>query len=377
MPRMTDRFLEEIKRSHRYYAYVDVIGPDLETIRLQAVDGSVRVDGTAEIHRTCTIKCIDKTGELTPKDRGGILTPYGTEIRPYRGVIYDDGEIEVAPLGVFRLAKSSVDDSTGGSPEISIEGFDRSRTVARDKFVVPYVVAEGTNILDAIKDILERTYPDLSYDSITTEQVTTAPRLYDAGDDPWKAATELAHAMGCEIHFDTVGDVIIAPPVNVASLPAAEYQYVEGSGCTMLDLSRVYTDEPGFNGVVLTGESPGDELPPVRAEVWDEDPTSPTYRYGPYGEVPKFVTDQLVKTEEEAEAAAQAHLDSILGFSAELSITSWVNPALEAGNVVEVKRARSGVHGLYVVDAFSIPLARSGTQELTLRQKASGGGDFL
>lgn len=372
MARMTDRFLEEIKRSHRFIAYVDVIGPDLETIRLPATDGDVKVDSTAEIRRTCSIKCVDPTGELTPKDHGGILTPYGTEIRPYRGVVYDDGTTEVAALGVFRLSKSSVDDSTGGSPEISLEGFDRSRTVKRDKFTQPYVIAEGTNLLEAIQDILERTFPDLEYDAITTPLTSTAPRLYDAGDDPWSAVTELASAMGCEIFFDVDGNVVVAPPTDINALPAPDFSYIEGSGCTMTDLSRVFTDEPGYNGVVLTGESPGDELPPVRAEAWDEEPSSPTYRLGPYGEVPLFVTDQLVKTEEEAEAAAEAHLNAILGFSAELDITATVHPGLDAGDVVEVRRARTGINGLYAVDAFTVPLNRSGTQGLTLRQKRSG-----
>lgn len=372
MARMTDRFLEEIRRSHRFISYVDVIGPDQELIRLPATDGDVKVDSTAEIRRTCSIKCVDPTGDLTPTGHGGILTPYGTEIRPYRGVVYDNGEVEVAPLGVFRLAKSAVDDSTGGSPEISLEGFDRSRTVKRDKFTTPYVVEEGTNLLAAIQDILERTFPDLTYDSITTEQVNTAPRLYDAGADPWQACTELASAMGCVIFFDVDGSVRIAPPVDINALPAPDFTYIEGSGCTMTDLSRVFTDEPGFNGVILTGESPGDELPPVRAEVWDEEPTSPTYRYGPYGEVPTFITDQLVKTEEEAQAAAQAHLNSVLGFSAELDITATVHPGLDAGDVVEVRRARTGISGLYAVDAFSVPLGKSGTQGITLRQKRSG-----
>lgn len=371
MARMTDRFLAEIRKSHRMVAYVDVIGPDLETIRLPATDGDIKVDSTAEIRRSCTIKCVDPTGELTPRDRGGILTPYGTEIRPYRGVIYDDGTEEVAPLGVFRLSKSSVDDSTGGSPEISIEGFDRSRTVIRDKFTVPYVIDEGTNILEAIQDILDRTFTEIQYDAITTELTTTAPRLYDAGDDPWKACTELAAAMGCEIYFDTEGNVVIAPPTDINSLPSPEFSYIEGEGCTMLDLSRVYTDEPGFNGVIVSGESPGDELPPVRGEAWDEDPGSPTYRKGPYGEVPQFITDQLVKTDEEAQAAAEAHLANVLGFSAELNITATVHPGLEAGDVVEVVRARSGVSGLYAVDAFSVPLGYNGTQSLTLRQKVS------
>ncbi|MEU6674752.1 DUF5047 domain-containing protein [Streptomyces sp. NPDC046925] len=372
--RASARLLAEIRGSHQIYSYVDVISPTQERMRLPAIGGEVSCDRTAAVRRTCKASCVDPSGLLTPSGPGSLLTPYGTELRPYRGVRYSDGTTDVLPLGVFRLAKVSVSDGTGGSPDIQLDAYDLSRTVARDKFISPYVIAENTNVIDAIKSILERTFPDLSYDAISTTRTTTAPRLYDVGDDPWEAVTELAQSLGCDIYFDVEGWVVIAPPVDIDALPSPDFQYIEGEQCTMLDLSRVFTDEPGFNGVVLTGESPGDELPPVRAVAWDEEPTSATYHLGPYGEVPQFITDQLIKTTEEAQATADQLLRNLLGFSAQLSITGIVNPAYEAGAVIEVVRERSHVSGLYAVDAFNVPLDAKGTQSLTLRQKRTAGG---
>ncbi|MFJ4828387.1 DUF5047 domain-containing protein [Streptomyces sp. NPDC088747] len=379
--RASARLLAEISRSHEVYSYVDVISPTQERRRLPATGGEVGVDRTAAIRRTCKATCIDPLGVLVPSGTDSLLTPYGTELRPYRGVRYaptpehPEGETEVVPLGVFRLSKVTIQDTTGGSPDIQLEAYDLSRTVARDKFTSPYVIATGTNIIDAIKAILERTFPDLSYDSISTTRTTTAPRLYDVGDDPWEAVTVLAQTLGCDVYFDVEGWVVIAPPVDIDALPAPEFTYIEGERCTMLDLSRVFTDEPGHNGIVLTGESPGDELPAVRAVAWDEEPTSATYHLGPYGEVPQFITDQLIKTQEEAQATADQLLQNLLGFSSQLSISSIVNPAFEAGHVVEVVRARSHVSGLYAVDAFNVPLSAKGTQSLTLRQKRTVGGE--
>lgn len=378
--RASARLLSEIRRSHTVYAYVDVISPTQERVRLPAIGGDVSCDRTAAIRRTCKAVCVDPLGTLVPSDTTSLLTPYGTELRPYRGVRYaatpehPEGEIEVLPLGVFRLAKVSIQDQTGGSPDIQLEAYDLSRTVARDKFISPYVIATGTNIIDAIKAILARTFDDLSYDAISTTRTTTAPRLYDVGDDPWDAVTVLAQSLGCDIYFDVEGWVVIAPPADIDALPSPDFQYIEGERCTMLDLSRVLTDEPGFNGVVITGESPGDELPAVRAVAWDEEPTSATYHLGPYGEVPQFITDQLVKTTEEAQATADQLLRNLLGFSSQLSISGIVNPSFEAGQVVEVVRARSHVSGLYAVDSFNIPLDAKSTQSLTLRQKRNQGG---
>src|SRR5512146_2193069 len=97
----TDRFKSEIRKSHRVYSYVDVTAPNLQTFRLNATGGDVQIDRTASQRRRCTVSCVDPTGTLTPTTADSILTPYGTEVRPYRGVQYDDGTTEVVPLGVF------------------------------------------------------------------------------------------------------------------------------------------------------------------------------------------------------------------------------------------------------------------------------------
>jgi hypothetical protein len=367
--RATPRFLAEIRKSHRVYSYIDVVSPTEETLRLPATGGEVTCDRTAEIRRACRATCIDPSGLLVPASQDSLLTPYGTILRPYRGVQYTDGTTEVMPLGVFRLSKSNVNDSVGGSPDIQLEAYDLSRTVQRDKFISPYVIEEGTNLIDAIKSILARTFPDLTYDSISTTRETTAPKLYDVSDDPWKACADLAQSLGCEIYFDVEGTVVIAPPVDIDALPSPDFTYIEGQGCVMTSLSRSFTDEPGYNGVVITGESPGDELPAVRAVAWDEEPTSATYHLGPYGEVPMFITDQTIKTVQEAQATADQLLRNLLGFSSGLSVTGVVNSSYEAGHVVQVERLRSRVSGLYAVDAFNVPLRAADLQNITLRAK--------
>lgn len=372
----TDRFYAEIRKSHTAVSYVEVVTPDLEVTRLQITDGSVDVDRTAQIRRHITASCTDSTGALTPRSTGEILTPYGTELRAYRGVRYSDGTTEFSPLGVFRLSMCTITAGIQGTVNIQLEGYDRSRTVSRDKFIDPYTIAAGTNILTAIKQIIYRTFPDAVYDAIDTELTTTGPMLFDSGSDPWDAVTQLAMSMGCEIYFDVLGAVSIAPPPDLAALPAPDFTYIEGQQNTMLDLTRVFTDDPGYNGVIVTGESSSDEKPPVRGEAWDYNYNSPTYRYGPYGEVPTFITDSVVKTVEDCQKLAASQLALILGYTSQLSITTIVNPSYEGGDVVEVKREQSGVSGLYVVDAFTVPLMTgqtstggTNTQTLTLRER--------
>lgn len=373
MTRATDRFIHEIQQSHRVVTYVDVISPTREVRRLRVIDGSVNVDRTGQFRRSGNVSCIDPFGTFIPDGNQGILTPFGTEVRPYRGVRYADGTEEVYPLGVFRISDGTFTESSSASGNsgvrIQLNFFDRSREVSRDAFTNTYTIPIGTNLLDAIKLILQRTFSDLQYDAVSTSLTTSAVKIFKAKDDPWKAVTELATSMGCEIYFDVEGWVVIAPPTDVDAMPSPDFTYVEGQRNMLIDIKASYADEPGFNGIIVEGESPADEQPPVRAEAWDMEPSSATYRYSAYGEVPDFAQDTNVKTVADAQKMADSLLKSRIGFASKLSVSSWTNPALEAGDVVLVKREKMHINGLYVVDAFNIPFAKDGTQALVLRQK--------
>lgn len=374
MPGIDSRLVEAIKKSHEVVSYVEIITPVQETIRVYATEGSVSVDGTAAVRRSCSFSCVDPDGKHTPRESGSALTPFGSEIRPYRGVRLSSGEELVYPLGVFRISDVDVSDSTEGGVEISVQGYDRSKTIERDGFLAPYIIPAATNIVTAIKAVVERTFPAPDYDVVSSARTTAAPMIFDTSDSPWEVVSKLALSIGCSAYFDVYGHLVVAPAEDIDAVPLPAFTYIEGPGCAMLNLSRKFSDNPGFNGVIVTGESPGDELPAVRAEAWDMVPSSPTYRYGPYGEVPMHHTDQQVKTTDDAQIVANQILQSIIGFSAQVSITGLVNPTLEAGDVIQIERAKSHVSGMYIVDAFNIPLLASGTQSITLREKRLGVG---
>lgn len=373
MQQVSAAFKAEVVKSHTVYSYVDVVSASGQTVRLTATGGSVQIDRTADVRRRCSIDCIDPDGTLTPKQAAAILTPYGTEIRPYRGVKYTSGVLagsyEVVPLGVFRLSQATIRDQVGGSPSISLDAYDLSRTVSRHKFEDVYTVATGTNLVTAVQDIIKLSLPDTDFDTTATTMTATTPIVLDAGSDPWKAAQTIAASAAMEVFFTADGKCKVAPPVDIDHLPAPQWRYVEGDHCTLLDLEVVFSDDPGYNGVIVVGESADSTVPAVRSVMWDTEPSSPTYYLGPYGKVPLFVTDSNVTTQEQADAAAAAALNQVLGFSSQLSITAMVNPALDANDVIEVVRERSGVDGKYALDGLTIPLVASASCELALRQK--------
>lgn len=362
---ISDRFKTEIKRSHEAVSYVDVVGHDRRVIRLTATDGSVRVDRSNKIRRSCSVTCLDPEGVITPTGPESVLTPFGTVIRPYRGVRYDDGTEELYPLGVFHLSRSSVSDDSMEGLSITLDGFDFSRRIQRDKFREVYTIPAGTNVIDAIEVLVERTLPEVVYDMVSSTVTVASALVYDVDDDPWTAVSELALSAGCDAYFAADGRFVVAPSHAVGALPSPVFEYVDGENGTLLSMVQEFNDDPGYNGVIVTAESAANDETPIRIEVWDEDPASPTYYLGPYGKHPQHYTDRNVTTIGQAQAVGLQLLQQHLGFVASLDVTSLVHPGLESGDIVRVGRRH--IDDRFSVESFTIPLSAGGTQSLDLR----------
>lgn len=373
---VTDAFKQEIQRSHRMFAYADLFTPAGQQYRLKIVDGSITVDRTAEVRRHGSFTVVDPTNTLTPLNSTSPLAPFGSIVKPYRGVKYTTGPLagstEVVPLGVLRISDSTVADAGDGTQGISIDAYDLSRTMSRDKFTDAYTLSTATNVLQAIQALIKRSFPDAQFDSSSSTMALSSPLVFAAGDDPWqKMNDQLATAAGVEVWQTPTGMWKVAPPADINNLPAAVWSFVEGPGCQLIEGDFKLTDDPGYNGVILTTDATGDSTAPIRSEVWDDDPSSPTYYLGPYGDVPYFIQNSTVTTQVDADNAARAQLNLILGVQSSLSLTTMVNPALDANDTIQVTRKRDGIDAKFAIDALTIPLSYSGTMSLTLRQKRS------
>ena len=378
------RFRAALPYSHRIYEYADVVTPGGETIQLRITQGSVTVDRSAQYRRSCTMVCFDPTGTLTPSNAESVVSPFGSRILPYQGILYQDGTSEVYPLGDFYISNVTVTQANPANNQgtsIAITAYDKSRRISRNKFLSTYSIAQGTKVVNAITTLVSMTFPDAQFDSITHGMTLPYPLTYAVGDDPWKAITDLAVSIGCVVYFDANGKCVIAPPTDVNAPGSPVWTYIEGPGCTMTDVDVVYDDGALYNGVTVVGATPANSAsgtPPVQATVWDMDPTSPTYRYGPYGQVPMVVNDTTITTVADAQASAASLLNGQLGLTTQTNVQTWAaNTALEVDDVVQVERASVKATGLYIVDAMTIPMgsAVTGTPasaiygSVTLRQK--------
>lgn len=319
---------------------------------LEVVSGGVTVDRQARIRREANLRLADSTGLLTPTDANDLLHPAsGSEVRLWHGLRLDDGTEEYVPVGTFRIVAPKVTRGPRGL-QIELQGKDRARTVQRARFTDFYRVPSGTNYATAISNILTSRIPTITT-SFTTVTYQTGELLFEAGDDPWEAAVDMAQAVGMELYVDPLGVFVLRPEPNPAGDPVVA-RYTEGTGGGLLAIQKILDDEGTYNHTIVTGEKTENTVP-VRAEALDINPSSPTYVYGPYGDVPTFFVSKMVTTTAQAQAAADALLRRKLATLETVDAAVVANPAHEGGDVVYLESARLGVADNYVTDRFELP----------------------
>lgn len=352
--------------SHQVVTRLDVCEPDgtvLETITPQ--DGDVQVASDAAVRRTCAFT-LAATPDLVPASISDLLSPLtGHELRPYRGLVYRDGTEVLQPLGVLPLRRCQV--STSGRV-ISLEGRDRSTSIARNTWTGPYSIADGTPVEEAILGILADRAPHLELAVLPATGRTVAARTLGIDSlDPWADAQQLATDIGLDLFFDQLGGVVLRSPTDPGTATPV-VTYADDSAAMVIDAAKDWDSDTAFNGVIARGESADPYVPAAYAEVWDDDPTSPTYYRGDYGPYPETITSPNWASDEDAQVAATAQLARRRGVAQTLSWSQLVDPALDAGDAVRFTSAGLAISGLTVViDSLTIPWTAQGLAAAGIR----------
>lgn len=267
---------------------------------------------------------------------------------------------EEIPLGVYVLTEFDATDA-GTQIALSIVGEDRSRRISRNRWTEPYRVASGTVASTAIRSILEDRWDDVEVLVSTTSAQTVGAVILgqETDNDPWRDAQRVAQAAGLDVSFDANGVAVITDVPSVEG-SSSDFTFTVGQDGVLLSLRRNANTNQTYNGVVVTGEGTSTD-PPVRAEVWDEDPTSPTYRYGPFGEVPRFYSSPLITTSTQAQSAGESILRKATGLREAIEWSFVTDPSVQAGDVALVVDAAARVSRVLVIDAVTIPLDVGGS----------------
>ena len=363
---VSKEFLTAVRGSHRVVTRVEAyFDGDLVAV-VTPLDGSVSIDSRRAVRRTVSLSFVDD-GTLVPAPGGtsGVLTPYGAEVRVYRGVVFDDGTEEVAPLGVFIVTDVEVKDDRKGR-QVSVTGSDRSIRITRNRFTDAYSIAAGTAVETAITDILRDRWADVSV-SLPPMGATTPATVLRVGSesDPWRDAVDLATNAGFDLAFDPDGVVrarVIPDPVE--DDPVAIYE--DGAEAVVLEVSRGWSTESTYNIVIVSSEG-SDVDSPLRVEAADDNPDSPTFRFGAFGQVPMFYSSSLIRTSEQAATVAASQLRQQLGRAETISWGQIVNPAHDVLDVVRLVRPSQDLDAVLLLDRLEVPLDPGGSMSAGAR----------
>lgn len=327
---------------------------------LDIVDGSMTEDSTAVVRHDFDLTAADPDGTWIPRAATDPLMPYGTRVKITRGLRHLDGTWEDPTVVIGHLDETGVRANEG---TVSLSGLDRTANL-QEGSPRPVNIPPGRNAATAIRDLLAVKDPTLTWSLMVTDW--TLPRLvFEVETDLMGEAVKMAAAIGAEV-FCTRDDQMALRPIPTATRPAV-CRFVEGENSTVIDAEQRWKSYRVPNGVIVTGQHssmPG----PVRAESWDEDPASPTYRYGPYGERPLFVKSERVTTAGQALVMARGELERRLGGANEITLSAIQDVSLEAGDVAQVDLPSVGASGLWVISRLGFTFGDpSATMSVTLR----------
>jgi len=355
IPSPSTRFTAAIRTHHTVVTEVTVVDANgLTVATLEHDGGSVTVDGRQHIRRSCELSILDPTDELTPVTYSDLLAPYsGYELVVRRGIEFAPGDREYVTLGVFTLTGCKAKSDAAGT-SLDVSGEDRASVVSEKFRTEPAVVDEGTNLVDAVQQIITAAWPTATFIANTSTDIESPYVVLDTDSDPWSDAEDVALVCAADVYINNVGAVVIADIPGFEQTPVDTFTHDETDVVTGFERDMSGSDVS--NGVIVIGE--GSELvAPVRGEAWDDDPASALYRLGPLGERPTEITSALVVSDEQAASVATAQLRRYLG----QPITATMVPIilLEPGDVVLMRRLIRGQlrEALVLIDSVQIPLS--------------------
>jgi hypothetical protein len=368
----SERYQRAIRGSHTIKTLVQVVNQSYQVLAtLDVTQGNISVDTSNDIRRNCTITVADYNNNLTPNDVTDLLHPIRSNmLRVYRGVQFNDGTDEMFSLGVFEIFDADIQDN-GEHLSVQIRGFDLAKRIQRARLDRNYVVPAGTRYDYAIRDLIFFAAGTHSINFDSTGNMVTPDLVFGAsgdqvGGDPWKYCQEMAQSIGFELFFDIVGVCRLRPVPTVATGHPAMHIHDDDES-VLLNVDKRLRKDNTFNKVIATGENSAADNP-VRGEAVDNNPTSPTYYYGPYGQVPTFFRSPYIMTTSQAQQVAEARLRQVIGISSSINFIITPNPALEGGDVIHLERKRAGIDTALVVDKFNVNLSPQQSMNISARE---------
>lgn len=330
-------------------------GDDPDGIEIQVSDGDVTYDGTADIRATMQL------GVLGMNERNGSSAfPRFTsdDFSPLRGAeiflaytldLGGGGQIRT-PLGYFRFYET--DQPTAPYGGMILAGRDRMGSIVKGRLLAPRSYSADQTLGSVAADLILDIFPNavIAWDD-TSDQDQIGRVLL--AEERHGALRELADSRGKLFYVDDEG-VFRFEAAPDETVPVWEAK--AGRDGVLFGASRRVTSDDVHNAVVATG-SAADDQQPQRVVAVDNDPNSPTYFFGQFGQVPRFFESPLITTSDQVAAAAVSLLRRSLGASIQAEVATAVNPTLRPWHPVRTQM-RDGNRDIVVMQRVVVPLGK-------------------
>jgi hypothetical protein len=258
----------------------------------------------------------------------------------------------------------------GVTPGLRIKSVDSSSQITLTGQVNTWALKNaravaGSAVLTMISDTT-----DLTVGMVVNEPHTpagTTIRSIDGADQ-----VTLSNPVGAStVDYEFLFNFVVPNPVSLTftgqsgDLGYPVWLIDTGDTGVMVEAEEALDRTGVYNGVLVQGQNSAIDSP-VSALVYDDDPTSPTRWGGPFGKVVRIDSSTAVQTALQASNSAGSLLDRKLGLTRSLVLSSAPNPALEAGDIVDVA-FEDGRRERHVIDAIELDLGPEGAQRLSTR----------
>jgi hypothetical protein len=348
--------LAAIRGSHQMSVRATVVtsyyeGTSPSGTQIPVIDGSVSIDSTAQVWGTLDLTT-DGSGWSTVPG-ASILQPYGNEIYVERGVGVG-GSVEWTGLGYYRIQQAEQDQAPSGP--LVISGSDRMQAIVDAMTVTPVSFAATATVADVFAVLVAGVYPSatVTFDWTASADTIGTALVVTTDTDRYQTLSDLATSRGKVMYFDYAGRLQVKSKPD----PGVPVWHVDaGPNGVQVAAGRTLVRDGIYNAAVVTSDGASDAAPPL-AVAYDNDPSSPTYYLGTFGQVPQFWSSPAVTTQAQAAAAAALVLSRSLALPLQCAFTAIPNPGLEVLDVISIDYL-TGSDPPFTVDTITFPLTAS------------------
>lgn len=343
------------------------------------VDGSVTFQSLSDIHATLQL--------TVPGDYWSALQPFGVELFIRCGVQYSPGNVEMCPLGYYRVEQ--ITQANAPYDTIVVQGLDRMAQVEQNQLTFPLPISDGNT---------HRSIFEACVNGIPIPQQSTFPGLQAAGNAAYPGST--IPITWTSYNPDTtliIGDQIIQD--STYQYLSQLIQYYNASMMRFTDSGEmlVYSVaiDANYPVLTLTGGTNGQIIKSQRLAKrtdvhncvtsygtdptaltdfiisYNNDPASPLAfnktTYPQFGPAPTYYSSPLLQTNNDVLLAGQTLLERYQMLPLIHTFTMIPNPAIECNDVIDVIY-RPGLQPVRcIVDTIILPLSSSTPATLTTR----------